>query len=65
MTATEKRYPCDCNGSGVYHGAGRVENGKFIGFTGPCFRCQGKGFQTAQDRERNYWYDTKYRKVNA
>jgi DnaJ-class molecular chaperone len=49
---------CDgCNGDGVYHGAGRVENGKFIGFTGTCFRCGGKGRQTESDVKRNRAYD--------
>lgn len=32
-----------CGGSGVYYGAGHVENGKFVGYSGECFRCKGKG----------------------
>ena len=46
-----------CHGSGIYHGAGRVENGKFVGFKGPCFRCGGKGTQTEADKRRNWGYD--------
>jgi hypothetical protein len=32
-----------CGGTGIYVGAGIVENGVFKGFTGTCFRCKGKG----------------------
>jgi hypothetical protein len=67
---TEKRdpknakLPCDgCPGNGVYHGSGYVENGKFRGFTGTCFRCEGKGFQNEADRKRNWGYDNFHRKV--
>jgi hypothetical protein len=31
-----------CNGTGIYRGAGYVENGVFKGYTGVCFRCKGK-----------------------
>lgn len=31
-----------CNGTGVYRGAGYVENGVFKGYTGVCFRCKGR-----------------------
>lgn len=56
----EGTFDCDgCNGSGVYYGAGRVENGKFIGFTGKCFRCGGKGHQTSADVKRNRYYDAR------
>lgn len=57
-----------CDGvcrDGIYHGAGRVENGKFIGFTGKCFRCDGKSFQTESDRNRNRTYDNHYRRIAA
>jgi DnaJ-class molecular chaperone len=47
----------NCNGSGIYRGGGRVENGKYIGFEGPCFRCEGKGYQNDADRRRNWGYD--------
>jgi hypothetical protein len=59
-------FKCDgCNGSGIYYGAGRVENGKFIGFTGKCFRCSGKGTQTSKDVKRNNYYDNHVRRYNA
>jgi DnaJ-class molecular chaperone len=45
-----------CGGSGVYYGHGRVENGTFVGFTGPCYACQGKGRQTPVDQRRNWGY---------
>jgi hypothetical protein len=49
---------CDgCNGSGVYYGRGAVVNGKFVGFTGTCYRCGGKGHQTKSDVKRNRAYD--------
>jgi hypothetical protein len=49
---------CDgCNGSGVYYGRGAVVNGKFVGFTGTCYRCGGKGHQTSSDLGRNRTYD--------
>jgi len=57
---------CDgCPGTGVYHGAGMVENGVFKGFTGPCYRCQGKGHQTEEDVKRNRYYDNHVRRVSA
>jgi hypothetical protein len=57
---------CDgCNGSGTYYGAGRVENGKFIGFSGTCFRCQGKGHQTESDVKRNRYYDNRVRRFTV
>lgn len=49
---------CDgCNGSGIYYGAGHVENGVFVGFQGTCFRCGGKGSQSEADVARNRGYD--------
>jgi hypothetical protein len=55
---------CDgCNGSGTYYGAGSVVNGHFVGFKGTCFRCGGKGHQTAADVRRNRYYDTKVRRL--
>ena len=56
--------PCDgCRGDGIYYGAGRVENGRFVGFTGTCFRCQGKGHQTKSDEKRNRFYDDRIRRI--
>lgn len=49
---------CDgCNGSGTYYGRGSVVNGKFVGFSGTCYRCGGKGHQTPKDEARNRCYD--------
>lgn len=49
---------CDgCRGDGVHYGRGAVVNGKFVGFTGVCFRCGGKGHQTKSDVARNRTYD--------
>jgi len=54
---------CDgCNGSGTYYGAGMVVNGKFVGYSGKCYRCQGKGHQTPADRKRNAYYDNHVRR---
>lgn len=53
----------DCAGRGVYYGRGYVENGVFKGFTGPCFRCNGKGYQTPEDRKRNAYYDQHVRRI--
>jgi DnaJ-class molecular chaperone len=55
---------CDgCPGTGIYHGAGYVENGVFKGFVGTCFRCGGKGRQTPSDVKRNWGYDRNRRFV--
>lgn len=54
----DRPHACDgCNGSGIYYGAGRVENGVFVGFKGQCFRCGGHGWQNDADRRRNACYD--------
>jgi hypothetical protein len=34
-----------------------MENGVPKGPGGPCFRCDGKGFQTEADQRRNWGYD--------
>ena len=58
--------PCDgCNGSGIYYGRGAVVNGVFKGFTGTCYRCGGKGRQTAKDVKRNRYYDNHVRRFTA
>lgn len=46
-----------CSGTGTYVISGRYENGKFIGRTGTCFECSGKGYITPADTKRNnnYW----------
>lgn len=43
-----------CNGSGLWYGAGRIENGVFVGATGTCFACQGKQVETDADQRRNW-----------
>jgi len=63
---TEGNVDCDgCNGSGVYYGAGSIVNGQFVGFTGKCFRCGGKGSQTPADVKRNTYYDNHVRRYDA
>jgi len=45
-----------CRGTGTY-GWGAVVNGK-ISHSGPCFRCNGTGRETARDFRRNLAYDS-------
>lgn len=53
---TRHQEKCErCRGTGVY-GWGASVNGK-MEHSGPCFRCEGKGFQTAEDERRNDYYD--------
>lgn len=53
---TKHEEKCErCRGTGVY-GWGASVNGK-MEHSGPCFRCEGKGFQTAEDVRRNDYYD--------
>lgn len=40
-----------CGGSGIYRGAGVVENGVFKGYQGTCYRCKGKGKCTRLQNE--------------
>jgi hypothetical protein len=63
VVKTEAKYDCECGGSGKYHGHGSVVNGKFVGFVGTCFRCQGKGWQNVKDRKRNLYYDNHVRRI--
>jgi len=54
--ARNVQVPCRrCAGTGNF--ITRVENGKPQGPGGPCFRCNGKGYQTEADWRRNYGYD--------
>jgi hypothetical protein len=46
-------YRCACTGAFI---TGSI-NGIPTGPGGSCFRCNGKGYQTDEDAERNYWYD--------
>jgi predicted PP-loop superfamily ATPase len=43
---------------------GAVVNGVYTGKIGPCFRCEGKGYQTAADQKRNRYYDQHIRRVS-
>ncbi len=52
-----------CGGSGKYHGHGAVVNGKFTGYVGTCYRCNGKGWQTKADEKRNEYYDNHVRRI--
>jgi DnaJ-class molecular chaperone len=62
----EGNVACDgCRGDGVFYGRGGVVNGVFVGFTGTCFRCGGKGSQTPADVKRNTFYDNRVRRYNA
>jgi hypothetical protein len=60
----DKAADCDgCRGDGIYYGRGYVENGRFRGHTGTCYRCGGKGWQTAEDVKRNRYYDNRTRRI--
>lgn len=52
-----------CGGTGVHRYGGGTINGKFVGSSGVCFRCVGKGYENEADRKRNYGYDNFYRKA--
>lgn len=45
----------NCHGSGVYSW-GACVNGRMT-HSGPCFRCEGKGYQDQADFGRNWAYD--------
>lgn len=60
----EKNTCNGCGGSGKFHGAGAVVNGKFVGHVGTCYRCGGKGHQTPADVKRNAYYDNHVRRVS-
>lgn len=51
------REKCGHCANGVYYISGAMVNGKFVGKTGKCFQCQGKGYTTPDDRRRtnNYY----------
>jgi hypothetical protein len=57
-TEAARTVPCECErcrGTGEY-GWGPVVNGK-VTHRGPCYRCEGKGWQGYQDFRRNRAYD--------
>ena len=56
---------CDCNGSGVFHGRGYVENGVFKGTVGVCFGCGGKGWRDRADAIRCSTYWNKDARISA
>lgn len=51
-----------CGGSGKWYGHGHTENGVFVGETGVCYACKGKGMQTRSDVRRcdTYWQHHTY-----
>jgi hypothetical protein len=52
--------PCDgCPGDGIHRWNGRWVGGVWTGKAGQCFRCEGKGYQTPEDVERNEAHDGK------
>jgi len=58
----EEKVKCqDCGGTGRYVW-GTIING-VPQHSGKCYRCNGKGFQTAEDRKRNEYYDNRVRRV--
>lgn len=61
--SVQMEHECTCDGSGVHYGRGHVENGKFMGTTGVCFGCHGKGWQDRTDVIRNRTYWSKYARV--
>lgn len=65
VTVADTRECPHCSGKGVYYGRGHVENGRFIGYTGPCYPCAGKGMQDRKDRIRTATYWAKYARISA
>ena len=52
-----------CGGTGTYCISGATINGRFVGRTGTCFECQGKGYTTPEDDRRNDYYNRYVRRV--
>ena len=50
---------CDACKGGKRYVVGPIVNG-VPAWSGPCFRCNSKGYQTAEDKKRNWGYDTHY-----
>lgn len=65
VTVADTRECPHCSGKGIYYGRGHVENGRFIGYTGPCYPCAGKGKQDRKDRIRTATYWAKYARISA
>lgn len=62
---TPTRKCTNCNGRGTYYGRGAIVNGKFEGFTGKCFQCNGTGQQTKSDAARTIVYWRHHARVEA
>lgn len=60
---TSGAFPCTCGGSGKFYSGGAIVNGNYTGTIGDCFRCAGKGWQSAVDRKRNAYYDNHVRRI--
>jgi hypothetical protein len=52
-----------CCGHGLFFNGGASVNGRYTGTIGDCFGCNGKGYQTHDDRTRNNVYNAKYRRI--
>ena len=61
----QMEHECTCDGSGIYYISGGTVNGVFVGQTGKCFGCHGKGWQDRSDVIRNRTYWSKYARVGA
>lgn len=59
-----RAFGCDCRGTGEFCSGGAVVNGVYTGKRGTCFRCNGKGWQSDEDRKRNAYYDNHVRRIN-
>lgn len=58
------KVPCDGSCSnGTWFGRGYMLNGTFVGQTGKCFRCGGKGWLSPADMKRNRYYDNHVRRA--
>jgi hypothetical protein len=63
IAETRARFCFRCGGTGAFITA--IVNGKPTGPGGRCFRCDGKGWQTDDDRLRNAKYDVFGIKLSA
>lgn len=62
-TTDDENVKCLNCKDGVYYISGSVVNGVFVGKTGVCFQCEGKGYQTPADIKRCTNYNRYHRKV--
>lgn len=55
MMAADRPKCGHCQGTGIYRWGASI-NGVMT-HSGDCYRCQGKGWQSDDDRRRNWGYD--------